>query len=259
MPHSWLLDRWVVSLATVPSTAIRLPGRSIRGPHSSRRGREQHQRPPLTTWHCLSFFFRTLAGWLWGRLVPSPPPPPPPSVTFRTASELIRALLQPSLSSPKATPWCQCIVVITSNDKESVFWLWVSLEKFDGRSRSVLTHIDIWDDRSGIPRDVGGRFGRSEAQQRVLSSLSKIVRICDGGTDHQPQTTCQQWHGPQPTGHRTPWMIYHWDEYHSGPYVLLSDFPCVPFQISILFIVSCSYVRLWVPPSIFGKMYFIEF
>ena len=84
------------------------------------------------------------------------------------------------------------IVLVASNNEESAFRLWALLEKSDGRSRSVLTHIDIGDDRSGIPRDVGGRFGRSEAQRRVVSSLWKIVRICDGGTDHQPQTTCQQ-------------------------------------------------------------------
>ena len=115
-----------------------------------------------------------------------------PELIFRPAGELIQTPLQPSLSSPKATPWCQCIVVVASNDEESVFRLWASLEKSDGRSRSFLTHIDIGDDRSGIPRDVGGRFGQSEAQRRVLSSLQKIVCVCDVGTDHQPQTTGQQ-------------------------------------------------------------------
>ena len=190
-PHP-TVDCWTVRsfrLASAPPTTIWLPGRSIRGPHSSRRGREQRNIPPLTTWHYLLFFSyssRLIVG-SFGSV-----PAPPPSATFRTAGEPIQTPLQPSLSSPKATPWCQCIVVVASNDEESVFRLWASLEKSDGRSRSVLTHIDIGDDRSGIPRDVGGRFGRSEAQRRVLSSWRKIVCVCDVGTDHQPQTTGQQ-------------------------------------------------------------------
>ena len=178
IPHDWLLDRLIVSLASTPSSTVTLPVQSIIRPHSSRKGREQRHSLPLITWHCVllfSYSSRLIVG-SFGRLAP------PPSATFRPAGESIRAPCNPRCCRQRKHGGALALALSASNDEESVFRLWASVVEGTGLTRLLLTHVDTGDDRSGILRDVGGRFGRSEAQRRVISSWCPSSRICAVGS-----------------------------------------------------------------------------
>ena len=142
-----------------------------------------------------------------GRLVPSPPPLP--SATFQPAGESIRPPCNPRRRCQRKHGGALALALSASNATESVFRLWASVVEGTGRSRSVLTHINIGDDRSGIPRDVGGRFGRSEAQRGCYHREAHLRGFMmwdePATTNHRPSMTRTTVNRPQDTKRQNVW------------------------------------------------------